>query len=1161
MSAGDQENVEQVGELISAGGSESSKSRFFVVGIGASAGGLAAFEQFFSGMPAGVEPGMAFVLVQHLAPDHTSLLAELVRRFTTLTVLQVEDGMPVEPNHVYIIAPNHDMTFLNGKLHLVEPAEPRGHRMPIDYFFRSLAQDQHDRAIGIVLSGTGSDGTQGVRAIKAEAGMVMVQSAESAEFDGMPRSVIETGIADYELAPAAMLPQLIAYASQEFNQRRDLEIRIEPKSEEAMKKIFVLVRSQTGHDFSLYKPSTIYRRIKRRMAVQHIPTVQDYVKYIQESPVEVEALFRDMLIGVTSFFRDPDVFEILEKQIIPQLFKDKSAATDLVRVWISGCSTGEEAYSIAILIREYLESSKSECSVQIYATDIDSRAIATARAGVYSVSIASDVNSERLSRFFSINPGENVYRISKNIREMLVFSEHNVIKDPPFSKIDLISCRNLLIYFGTELQKKLMPLFHFALVPNGVLLLGTSEGIGDYGSLFKVLDRKAKLYQRQGGVLMTQRKPLGLAFPSTALSNDSNIDSSYSKLRISGAKGAQELASKIPLRDILEKSLMNLVAPSAALINAQGDILYLHGRTGMFLELAAGESGINNILRMAREGLQQELAMMLSRVVVSQEPVSANGILVRTNGHYTRVEVSVSPVTAHSASSTTTELNSTSLYLVTIKESTDTEKSTTSLLTTDISPTIANTIDSTLMPSGDPEARISALLEELHARDEYLQSAREELESSNEELKSSNEEMQSINEEMQSTNEELETSKEELQSVNEEFATVNMELQAKVHELSHLNNDMNNLLSGTGIATVFVDHQLRILRFTPAMCAIINLILSDVGRPIAHTVTNLVGYDRLVQDAQEVLDSLVAKVVEVQTKDGKWYTMRMQPYRTIDNVIEGAVINFTEITSLKRIQAELESDKAKLQFKSTLLNAIGEAVIATDLQGEILYWNEAAERTYGWKSSEVIGKNVFDVTSDDDGKIHASEIMEVLKKGHSWSGEFLVRHRDGHRFPVKVTNTSILNDQGNLTGIIGVSSDITLRKNAEDSLRRSNELARLAVVVRDSRDAITVQDLDGRIIAWNPAAVKIFGWTEAEALMMNVRDRIPKSLQKDALVKEYELSQAEILEPYRTQRLTKDGSVLEVWITATALVNEEGHMHAIATTERVGLESENGKVS
>jgi two-component system, chemotaxis family, CheB/CheR fusion protein len=1146
MPAGDQGSDKQPGELISSE-SESVTPAFPIVGIGASAGGLAAFEAFFSSMPADSLPGMAFVLVQHLAPDYTSILADLIRRFTHMTVLQVEDGMSVHVNHVYIIPPNHDMALLNGTLQLLEPLEPRGHRLPIDYFFRTLAQDQQDRAIGIVLSGTGSDGTQGVRAIKAKSGMVMVQSAESAEYDGMPRSVIATGIADYELEPAAMLPQLIAFASQAFHKLPASDF--DSKLDVTMQKVFSLLRSQTGHDFSLYKPNTLYRRIARRMAVQHIESMQDYVKYLQGSSVEVEALFRDILIGVTSFFRDPEVFDVLEKQIIPQLFKNKASATDVVRVWISGCSTGEEAYSIAILIREFLEETKSHCSVQIFATDLDSRAIATARAGVYTASIASDVTPERLSRFFALDSGESSYRIHKTIREMLVFSEHDVNKDPPFSKLDLISCRNLMIYLGSELQKKLMPLFHFALTQNGVLLLGTSEGIGDFGSLFKVIDRKAKLFQRQGVSTVSQRKPQGLSTPYIATSND------FSNPRPIDL-GGLGLTARPPLRDILEKSLMNLVAPSAALVNEKGDILYLHGRTGMFLELTSGEPGINNILKMAREGLQQELTKALSRAVVSQEPAMANGLLVRTNGHYTRVDVRVSPVVANPTMSADIEKKPAMLYLITIKESSEEETPRDGSLPKEVAPAISDPLSANLAQLSDSDERISSLLEELRTRDEYLQSAREELESSNEELKSSNEEMQSINEEMQSTNEELETSKEELQSVNEELATVNTELQTKVVDLSQLNNDMNNLLSGTGIATVFVDHQLRILRFTPTVCAIINLILSDVGRPVAHTVANFVGYDRLVQDAQEVLDTLITKVVDVQTKDGKWYTMRMQPYRTIDNVIEGAVINFVEITSLKRTQSELEADKAKLQFKSNLLNAIGEAVIATDLQGKITYWNDAAEHTYGWMSSEVIGKNVLEVTPDEDSKLHAAAIMAALKVGKSWSGEFLVRHRDGHQFPIKVTNTSILDDQGNLVGIIGVSSDISLRKSAEEALRRSNELARLAVVVRDSRDAITVQELDGRIIAWNPAAVRVFGWTEAEALKMNARDRIPKSLQKDALVKEYELSQAEILEPYRTQRLTKDGAVLEVWITATALLNEDGHMHAIATTERVRLAAE-----
>ncbi len=1153
MSTWAQDNDNDVNQSISGGKVESSSAIFPVVGIGASAGGLAAFEAFFSGAPEGVQPGMAFVLVQHLAPDHTSILVELVRRYTKMTVLQVEDGMPVEPNHVYVIPPNHDMAFLNGTLHLLEPAEPRSHRLPIDYFFRSLAQDQQDRAIGIVLSGTGSDGTQGVRAIKAEAGMVMVQKAESAEFDGMPRSVIATGLADYVLEPQAMFPQLIAYASQAFNKQRGNEDLIEPKSEVAIKKIFVLLRSQTGHDFSQYKPSTIHRRIERRMAVHHIESIKDYVKFLQENSLEVEALFRDMLIGVTSFFRDPEVFDVLEKLIIPQLFQNKTASTDLVRVWISGCSTGEEAYSIAVLIREFLEDTRNYCSVQIFATDLDSRAIATARAGIYPMSIAADIKPERLSRFFSQDSSLNVYRIHKSVREMLVFSEHDMIKDPPFSKLDLISCRNVLIYLGPELQKKLMPLFHFALTQNGVLLLGTSEGVGEFGSLFKVIDRKVKLYQKQGTLNAVPRKPIGITGASNYLVSNPRTEHFTSKASVIGMP---EITPKPPLREIIEKSLLQLVASAAALVNAQGDILYLHGRTGMFLELTQGEPGVNNILKMAREGLQQELTLALSRSVISQKPTFANGLLVRTNGHYTRVDLTISPAAPSSYSAATTDLKTSSLYLVTIKESAEPDKSKADSMTSGIAQLNSSIPDQKNVLPSDSEARISALLEELHTRDEYLQSAREELESSNEELKSSNEEMQSINEEMQSTNEELETSKEELQSVNEELATVNTELQAKVLDLSQLNNDMNNLLSGTGIATVFVDNQLRILRFTPAACAIINLILSDVGRPVAHVVTNLVGYDRLVQDAQEVLDTLVTKVIDVQSKDGEWFTMRMQPYRTIDNVIEGAVINFAEITSLKRIQSELELDKAKLQFKSTLLNAIGEAVIATDLQGGIMYWNDAAERMYGWKSSEVIGKNMFEVMPEEDAKAHETEIMPALKIGQSWNGESYARHRDGRQFPIKVTKTSIFDEHGTLTGIIGVSTDITLRKDAEESLRRSNEIARLAVVVRDSRDAITVQQLDGRIIAWNPAAVKVFGWTEAEALKLNARDRIPKSLQRDALIKEYELSQSQILEPYRTQRLTKDGAVLDVWITASALLNEDGQMHAIATTERPQIKHE-----
>ena len=976
---------------------------FPIVGIGASAGGLAAFEAFFSGMPTDTDPGMAFVLVQHLAPDHKSILSDLVRRYTRMQVFEVEDGMVVQVNCAYIIPPNHDMAFLNGTLHLLEPSAPRGQRLPIDFFFRSLAQDQHEHAIGIVLTGTGSDGTLGVRAIKAEGGMVMAQNPESTEFDGMPRSAIATGLVDYELPPAEMPAQLIAYAAHAFGTPRQSVVAQTPKTEGAIKKIFILLRAQTGHDFSQYKPSTIHRRIERRMAVHQVEGVESYVKYLQQTPAEVEALFRDLLIGVTNFFRDPEAFQLLEDEVIPKLFADKPAG-GVVRVWSAGCSTGEEAYSIAILLHERMEALKQTFTVQVFATDIDSQAIATARAGLYPASIAADMAPERLARFFTAVPDGSAYRINKGLRDMLVFSEQSVIKDPPFSRLDLISCRNLLIYFSAELQKKLIPLFNYALNPGGFLLLGTSEGIGEFVELFTVLDRKAKLYQRKEDYLGVRRELLGRFVPSMTSAATETPDVARPR-----HVAKPSFPAKVPLREMTEQAILQQIAPAAALINAQGDILYLHGRTGMYLEPAPGEAGISNILKMAREGLRPDLGMALHKAVSRKESVCCPGLNVKTNGHFTRVKLSIHPVT-------TPEPMEGSLYLVILEDQPAVDAATLPLTTATGHGTHSDKDFAVLA-----EARIEALKDELRAKDEYLQSTHEQLESSNEELKSSNEEMQSVNEELQSTNEELETSKEELQSVNEELATVNAELQTKVVDLSRANNDMNNLLAGTGIGTVFVDHQLRILRFTPAASTIINLITSDVGRPVAHIASNLVGYDRLVPDTQAVLDTLALKEIDVQTAAGKWYTMRIQPYRTLDNVIEGAVISFVDITET------------------------------------------------------------------------------VQTRG---------------------------------------------------ALQHANELLRLAVVVRDAHDAIAVQDLDGRILAWNPSAVRMYGWSEGEALQMNVRDRIPKGRQEEALAKVHQLNEAEILEPYRTQRMTKDGAVLDVWMTATALLNESGQMYAVATTER-----------
>ena len=642
---------------------------------------------------------------------------------------------------------------------------------------------------------------------------------------------------------------------------------------------------------------------------------------------------------------------------------------------------------------------KKSFNVQVFATDIDSQAIATGRAGLYPASIATDVSPERLSRFFTAEPDGSAYRIRKDIRDMLVFSEQNVIKDPPFSKLDLISCRNLLIYFGGDLQKKIIPLFHYALSPSGFLLLGTSETVGDFGDLFTALDRKSKLYLRRDDCHGAQRAVLGRFLPSM-MATDAALPRT----------GKTAFHVRPPLRELTEQALLQLVAPIGALVNGQGDILYLHGRAGLYLEPTPGEAGINNILKMAREGLRRKLITALHKASGTKESVRFPGLRVRTNGDFTTVNLTIRQVAQGPVA-----ISEPPLYLVVLEEAlpVDPEQAGQAALHANAGEDASDM---------DADARITALRQELRAKEEYLQTSNEELETSNEELKSSNEEMQSVNEELRSTNEELETSKEELQSLNEELATVNAELQTKMAELTRANNDMNNLLSGTGIATVFVDHRLRILRFTPTATQIINLILSDVGRPVGHIVSNLIGYDRLVADVQAVLDCLVPKEVDVQTQAGRRYTMRILPYRTLDNVIEGAVISFMDITEIVRTR---------------------------------------------------------------------------------------------------------------------------------EALRKANEQFRLNVGMRDAHDAITIQDLEGRILAWNPGAERMYGWSEAEALDMNVRDRIPEGQREQALGRLQQLSHAEILEPYRTQRLTKEGAVVEVSIISTALVNEAGQMYAIATTERI----------
>jgi len=995
------ESSEQEAEQISieAVSQRNPQNDFLVVALGASAGGLAAFEAFFSGMPVDKNPDMAFVLVQHLAPDHKSILTELIRRYTRMQVFEVQDGVVVQPNCVYIIPPNRDMAIINGALELLEPVSPRGQRLPIDFFFRSLAQDQYERAVCIVLSGTGSDGTLGLRAVKGEGGIVIAQNPESAEYDGMPRSAIETGLVDYVLSPADMAPHLMAYAAHVIGKNvHPMSPAFRMHDDDAFSKIFILLRAQTGHDFSQYKQNTIRRRVERRMAVQQVAELDEYIRFLQQTPVEVETLFCDLLINVTSFFRDPEAFATLETMVIPRILNDRADGSE-IRVWICGCSTGEEAYSIAILLQEQVDKLQRNFQIQIFATDIDKRSINQARSGRYPASIAADVSPERLAHFFRPESDGRYFRIKKAIRDMLVFSEQDVVKDPPFSKLDLISCRNLLIYINSDLQKKLIPLFHYALNPGGYLFLGTSESIGNFDNLFSTLDRQAKLYQRKEDISIAQRLPLGRFVPPM----------------FAGGKVQKRFVntsndSRISLRDRTERILLDQYTPASVLVSMKGEILYIHGKTGRFLQMASGEPGLN-ILKMAREGLKRELTSALHQAVKENKIIEHPRLHVKTNGDYCVVNLKVQPVEGFLDLPTKT-----TLYLVVFEELQIQEQLLPAMVCA--TPLLEEAIENI----SDTDALITALRQELRAKDEYLKSTSEELETSNEELKSSNEEMQSINEELQSTNEELETSKEELQSVNEELATVNNELQTKVMDLSRANNDMNNLLAGTGVGTIFVDFQLLIQRFTPSVTQVINLIRTDVGRPVGHIVSNLVDYGTLVEDIRSVLDTLVPKELEVQTIEGEWFLLRIRPYRTLDNVIEGAVITFFDISEIKRVREEL--------------------------------------------------------------------------------------------------------------------------------IKANEKLSRFAVVLRDSNDSVLLHDMEGRILAWNPAAKRMYGWSESEALQMNIRELIPENQLENTLERIKQLSRNNILEPYRTQRLAKDGSLVDVWLTATALVNESGEVYAIATTER-----------
>ena len=852
------------------------RRNFPIVGIGASAGGLEALEQFLRHVPQG--SGMAFVIIQHLDPTHKGIMPELLQRTTGMEVFQVRDRMEVKPNCVYVIPPNKDMTILHGALHLFEPSAPRGLRLPIDFFLRSLAADRQEYSIGVILSGMGSDGTMGLRAIKEKAGVALVQDPTSAKFDSMPRSAIDAGLADL-VAPVEELPgKIINY----FNKTRIIpksEPILEIKDQSALEKVFILLRAKTGHDFSLYKKTTVYRRIERRMGLHQISRISGYVRYLQENSQEVELLFKELLIGVTSFFRDPAAWEHLQGEAIPSLLADRPTG-GVLRAWSTGCSTGEEAYSLAMVFKEALDQVKPTAGfmLQIFATDLDRDAIDRARQGIYPASITADVSPERLNRFFVKE--ETGYRAGKEIREMITFATQNVIMDPPFTKLDILICRNLLIYLAPDLQKKLLPLFHYSLNPGGVLFLGSAESVSTFTELFAPLNIKSRIFQRRDSVL-----PAGqISFPP-----------SFVPVQTGVPKELPMVKPEVNLQSLADQVLLQRFSPPAVLVTATGDILYISGRTGKYLEPAAGKANWN-IFAMAREGLRFDLGNAFQKALRHQEMITVKSNTIGTTGNPQIVEITVQVITEPEA------LHGTVMVVFTDVATPLTKKA----------PRRSRTA-----PAGS--ARVLELEQELLQLHEALQTTREEMQSSQEELKSTNEEMQSANEELQSTNEEVTTSKEEMQSLNEELQTVNAEQQSKMDELSRMHNDMRNLLNSTEIVTVFLDNKLHIRRFTTGANKLFKLLPGDVGRPLSDITSDLL-YPEMTEEAQEVLRSLVFSEKQITTTDGRWFSVRIMPYRTMADVIDGVVITFSDISAAKMVEEKLREENTRLK---SLLEAKG----------------------------------------------------------------------------------------------------------------------------------------------------------------------------------------------------------------------------------------------
>ena len=973
---------------------------FLMVALGASAGGLESCETFFKHMPA--DAGMAFAVVMHLAPDRASALAEILGRHTRMTVHQAEDHTKVLPNHVYIIPPNATLTIEHGVLSVEPPDEPRGHRTPIDSLFRSLAEDCGENAVCIMLSGTGTDGTLGLTAVKEHGGMAMAQTLDTAKYDAILRSAIATGLVDHILPVESMPAKLLEYAAHLKALNGSLNT-LRKQIGKHLVKIHGWLRKRCGHDFSQYKESTICRRVERRMKALQIDTVEHYVRVLEEEPEECDRLFKDLLIGVTQFFRNPEGFEALARDVLPKLFEGKEG-DEQVRVCVVGCASGEEAYTLGILLSEQAEKLDHPPKIQIFATDIDDRGLETARKGFYPDGIAEHVSAVRLQHFFLKQAGG--YQVKPALREMVLFSSHSFIKDPPFSRLDLISCRNVMIYLSPELQKTVVPLFHYALRSAGYLFLGPSENISSHPELFRTVDKKHRIFARKDGRPQPGMKFALSAGGRTALAvKDSETD-------------APDLLNQ------LQRLILEQYGPACVIVKETGEAVCFSGKISRFLQQPAG-SPQNNVLNMAREGLRIPLRTALHRAVSGRERAIQKYVPVQTNGHVSHVDLTVDPLTAFSGAH---------LYMVLLEEVASLSPPMLAGSSAGTSAGTPEAIPGAIPGGGGPDAGSDEIIRHL---EEELRSAQENTQAAFEELETANEELQSANEEYQSTNEELETSKEEMQSSHEELETVNAELGRRVSELDRINSDLQNFLSSTQIATIFLDLEMRIKNFTPAAGSVFRLIAGDVGRPLTDLAARFTGA-ALADDIQEVLKTLAPRERQLSLEDGHHHQMRILPYRTIHNVIDGVVITFTDVTHLKQAQQEAEDAKT---FAENIIRTVRDPLLVLDANLCVEAANQYFYDVFHVSSRDTLNTVLYELGNGQWDIPELRRLLSELLPEKKTLNDYQVKHqfRDIGQKTMLLNARQIQRQDGGAPLILLAIEDVTERERVQEALRESEQ--------------------------------------------------------------------------------------------------------------------------